>query len=426
MASYIIPVLASALCFALLFLTYKWAWSADKSFVIRRILLWLLPVISVIMPLIPWNKLMYLTTKTIVSDATLGIYGINLMDIIVFPTKEASIDYFSVTIFILYIGGIITMVGYLFKELYRVFSFVKNAKDKRVLNNGAQLILIDRDIAPFSCFNYVVMSCKDYQDYPEEILRHELAHIHYKHSIDMVYANIIICLQWFNPAAWLLKREFQILHEYQADNAVLQRGINAQKYQLLLIKRSVGEQMFNLGNSFNYGHLKKRINMMLKKKSHKWLGAKLLLIVPVLLFMGVVFGCNNTENSGKDLKEIKSESIIQNEVQPQDRLLKVAEMPPTSPAFPGGLQGLMEYLSSNVKYPKEAEQAAIEGRVVLRFIVEADGSIKDVTVLKSADELLDVEAIRVVENMPKWEPGKLAGKPVPVYFTLPIMFKKAK
>lgn len=418
MATFIISLLSVSLCFAILYLIYKWAWNSDKNFAIRRLLLWFIPIVSVVIPLIPWDNLLQLIAKKgEFTENYDGIYGLNLMDVIITPIDKYSIDYLTLAVVLLYVAGIVIMVIFLLKELLKIILFVKNADNKRVLDCGVKLILIDRDIAPFSCFNYVVMSGTDYQNYKEEILTHELAHIHFKHVIDLVYINIIICLQWFNPAAWLLKREFQILHEYQADNAVLQHGINAQKYQLLLIKRSVGEQMFNLGNSFNYGHLKKRINMMLNKRSHKWLGAKLFLIVPVLLFMGIVFGCNNTQESTKNQKEtIAQPEVIKSQKEPLD----VAEVPPT---FPDGMKGLMEYLSSNIKYPKEAQKEAVEGRVILRFVVDTDGSVKDVKVLKGVHELLDAEAIRVVESMPKWEPGKNAGEPVAVYFTLPISFK---
>jgi protein TonB len=93
------------------------------------------------------------------------------------------------------------------------------------------------------------------------------------------------------------------------------------------------------------------------------------------------------------------------------------------PEFPGGMDKLMEYLSKNIKYPSIAQENNIQGRVIVEFVVNKDGSIVDPVVLRSVDPYLDKEAIRVVKSMPKWKPGEQRGKPVRVKFTLPVMFK---
>ena len=112
---------------------------------------------------------------------------------------------------------------------------------------------------------FVVISEKDLKENGEEILTHEYAHIRKRHSIDLLIADICIFFQWFNPASWLLKQELQNIHEFEADESVIAQGIDAKKYQLLLIKKAVGTRLYSMANSFNHSSLKKRITMMLKR-----------------------------------------------------------------------------------------------------------------------------------------------------------------
>lgn len=93
------------------------------------------------------------------------------------------------------------------------------------------------------------------------------------------------------------------------------------------------------------------------------------------------------------------------------------------PSYPGGMGALMQYLSNNIKYPEIAEKNGIQGRVVCTFVVETDGSIKNVEVSKSVSPELDAESVRVIRTMHHWIPGKIDGKPVPMEYTLPITFR---
>lgn len=114
------------------------------------------------------------------------------------------------------------------------------------------------------------------------------------------------------------------------------------------------------------------------------------------------------------------DTVIQYNQPESDRVFSVVEQ---MPSFPGGMGAMMQYLSSNIKYPKEAEKKGIQGRVLLSFIVQTDGSITDVRISKSVDPSLDKEAIRVVKNMPKWIPGRQNGEPVRVKYTFPVTFR---
>ena len=114
------------------------------------------------------------------------------------------------------------------------------------------------------------------------------------------------------------------------------------------------------------------------------------------------------------------DTVIQYNQPESDRVFSVVEQ---MPSFPGGMGAMMQYLSSNIKYPKEAEKKGIQGRVLLSFIVQTDGSITDVRISKSVDPSLDKEAIRVVKSMPKWIPGRQNGEPVRVKYTFPVTFR---
>lgn len=128
----------------------------------------------------------------------------------------------------------------------------------------------------------------------------------------------------------------------------------------------------------------------------------------------------NDEAAGEVLK---AKEVIAQPEPPKEEETKVFDVVEQMPTFPGGTGALMQYLSSNIRYPAVAEENGVQGRVILQFVVEKDGSITDVKVLKSVDPSLDKEAIRVTKSMPKWIPGKQNGSAVRVKYTLPVVFR---
>lgn len=154
---------------------------------------------------------------------------------------------------------------------------------EKQLQVDCMLVITDNSsIAPFSWLRYVVMSREDYTQAGEMILTHEKQHLRCQHWVDLLVAEFVIILNWFNPAVWLLKEELKTIHEYQADEAVLQSGVDAKKYQLLLIKKAVGARFPSLANSLNHSKLKKRITMMLSNRSRKSSRLRALAMVPVV------------------------------------------------------------------------------------------------------------------------------------------------
>ena len=286
---------------------------------------------------------------------------------------------------------------------------------------------------PFSWFRWVVVSENDLGEGAREILIHETAHAHSGHSWDIVLADAVIIMQWFNPLAWIMKNSLKDIHEFEADEAVINSGVNAKQYQLLIIKKAVGARLYSIANSFNHSLTKKRITMMCKEKSKRWRCAKALYIVPVAAIAALAFTTVEPVNAAESEALPKgSEIIANNEKETAENYVqqlpdgddKVYQVCENAPAFPGGTYAMYKYLADNIKYPADAKAAGKEGRVIVQFVVRKDGSVSDVSVVRSVGNVsLDNEAVRVVSSMPKWSPGTQGGKPVNVQYTLPVQFK---
>ena len=154
---------------------------------------------------------------------------------------------------------------------------------------GTLVTVVSGDTAPFSWFNRIVISLKDYLSGAREIVIHEQAHVSHHHSVDIALCNTIIMFCWFSPAAWLLRAELRDVHEYEADDAVLRHGVDASGYQLLLIRKAVGERLFAMANNLNQTNLKKRITMMKMKKSNPWNRVKAAAVLPLAAVSVLVF-----------------------------------------------------------------------------------------------------------------------------------------
>ena len=356
---------------------------------------------------------------------------------------------------VLYFIGMALVAVWLLHSQWNLRRLMKKSR-RESLPNGATLHVVPGDISPFSYFSHIVINEQDYRDNPREILIHEQAHIGLRHSLDIIFWSAVMLFQWWNPAAWLLGRELRQVHEYEADMAVLNQGVDVKQYQLLLIRKSVGNQLFSMANNFNYQSLKKRIRMMTMNKSSRWNTLRALAAVPVIALALLAFA-NPNSVAAVVTTSVQQDNAVQSEVQaPEPVQVETATQPveveavpeavemnteeqapeetePQSkkvynsveqmPEFPGGAAGLMRYLQENIKYPPEAAKNNIEGRVIVQFIVEKTGEVGEVKVVRPISEELDAEAVRVVKTLPKFEPGRQDGEAVAVWYTLPISFK---
>ena len=180
----------------------------------------------------------------------------------------------------LYAAGVTGMLAAMLVSVVRVWRIVRDGR-RTTLSDGRALVLTKHPTAPFSWWRYIVLSESDYAESGSIILLHETAHLRMHHSWDLLLTDLAGCLQWFNPAMWLLRRDLRAIHEYEADEAVLDSGVDARQYQILLIKKAAGGRWLSVANSFNHSKLKNRITMMLQKKSSRWAGARALFVVPL-------------------------------------------------------------------------------------------------------------------------------------------------
>ena len=280
---------------------------------------------------------------------------------------------------------------------------------------GSSLILLDDDTAPYSFFRQIVVGTHGLTD--EElrcILAHESFHVGKLHSFDILFARLMCCLAWFNPFAWLLMRELSAVHEYQADAASLD-SCSRESYLHLLYRQVTGIGYGHITNNFQSINIKKRIVMM-NRTTTRFGAWKALVALPVAALLLMV-GCKPAAQEPQQTETAQTE-VTENT--PEGEVFQVVEV---DPQFEGGLEALYKYLAENIKYPEQAKSDGIQGRVFVRFVIEADGSVTNAQVLRGIGGGCDEEALRVVEAMPKWTPGMQQGKPVRVQFNLPITFK---
>ena len=291
-------------------------------------------------------------------------------------------------------------------------------------NRGNTIVLTDCATSPFCLFHYIVMSRDDYANNRSFILTHEQEHIRMRHYIDLIILQFATIIQWFNPFVWLIGKNLKAIHEFEVDEAVLNKGINATQYQQFLVVKAVGNRLQPFANNLNKESLKRRIIMMNQKKSNRWMMLKALFIIPVATLAVSVFASNTGVSTVKREAVRTANALPTANMQTQQSATKAYEVVEVMPKFKGGESAMMEFLMMNMKYPQAAVKAKQQGRAIVGFVVRKDGTVSDVHITKSAGHaVLDEEAMRVVKSMPAWEPGKQKGKPVNVKYNVPITFR---
>ena len=347
---------------------------------------------------------------------------------------------------LLYLAGVGVVVALVAVSVLRTARLVR--KGSQVPCNGYRLTLVDGDIPSFSCLRHIVMSRSDYEKYPA-ILRHEIQHIRHCHSLDILLITAVNAVHWFNPLVWIARTELALLHEYEADESLIQDGIDATSYQLLLVRKAVGEHRFSMANGFNHAKLKQRIAMMQKKHSPSFIRYAYVGVLPILAL--TMFACNPAnekikdpaQEEQKDLVNIidvekGTQTVVPLEEAPAPVQEAVAEhikrevikdavpfnLVDVKPKFQGGdANTFAKWVSEHLTYPEEAKEACVSGRVLLQYVVNTDGSVSDVKVLRGVHPALDAEAVRVVSSSPDWTPGQQKDQPVKVTYQFPVIFQ---
>ncbi len=603
-------VIKAAITLALLYSCFFLFLSKETFHRFNRCMLVGIMLVSLVMPMFHFttshpttlNEEVYIVQNYIEHDTT---------PIIVTAQQAQGITWIQALTWI-YMAGVVLMLILTLVQATSLIRFMSSGV-RHTDSQGNTVILHNNDVPPFSIFRYIVMSVKDYESSRQYILTHEQEHIRLGHTYDLLLLQGMKTLMWFNPFIWFLSRDLKAVHEYEADQAVINQGIDAKSYQQLLVMKVVGNRLQPFTNNLNHGSLKKRIVMMYQKPSNRWLMLKALCAIPVAALtintfatpietdpvedmvktlettnvptinevkealpspktaeeaseekpFAITTDSNNIDDNplilinGHEVKipadiktidgetlgkmlhinkeDIASVTVLKNgaataiygekakngvisietkafQAQPKDTVVvknKVSNVLNISSAvnidelmeklpgaekhedgsitingkvvkkillqgqevyddddddpvfevteepaqYPGGQAALMQFLAQNIRYPKIAAENGVQGRVLVQFVVEKDGSLSNFAVVKKsgdtitknaqsgitvnalgsateeskvpqeAFDALNAEAVRVLREMPKWIPAKQRGQEVRMRYTLPITFR---
>ena len=478
MAIYLIKINVALM---LLYGFYRLTVSRDTFFGLRRLTLWLIYAVVLMVPALNleyWVR----DTPTMVSMA--NVYADTFYPVVVVKAQASSITWMDMLLGIYWVGVAVLSLRLVW-QLFSIIRLVVISRKQEV--EGIMVHLLKGEGSPFSFFRWVFMYPSTLEGRQlHEVMVHECTHVSGLHSLDTLFSELFSIACWFNPFAWLMKQEVRMNLEYLADESVLSDG-NARKsyqYHLLGLAYRQPKDSTKIANNFNLLPLKKRIKMMNKRRTSEIGKAKYLLFAPLA---GVLLMVSNIESVAREIGEQipevaevqqKAEQALNADVAVANPMAKDAvemmnpaeaeEMeadkaaeaaliaveqakqaaeekvktkpqtdttkkknswdciPETMPYFPGGNVLMLKYLADNIKYPASAVKAKKQGRVIVGFIVQKDGSITHAKIVRSIDPELDAEALRVVKGMPKWTPGTQLGKPVSVKYALPVKFSLQK
>lgn len=455
MAIYLIKINVALM---LLYGFYRLTVSRDTFFGLRRLTLWLIYAVALMVPAL---NLEYWVRDTPTMASMANVYADTFYPVVVVKAQAPSITWMDMLLGIYWAGVAVLSL----RLVWQLFSIIRLAVISRKQEvEGITVHLLRGEGSPFSFFRWVFMYPSTLEDRQlHEVMVHECTHVSGLHSLDTLFSELFSIACWFNPFAWLMKQEVRMNLEYLADESVLSDG-NARKsyqYHLLGLAYRQPKDSTKIANNFNLLPLKKRIKMMNKRRTSEIGKAKYLLFAPLA---GALLMVSNIESVAREIGEqvpevaevqqkaeqalnadvavanpmakaeeakaaelAKAEAKASDVTAPADTTKNVVyDVTETMPQFPGGQGVMMKYLAANIKYPASAVKAKKQGRVIVAFVIQKDGSVTNARIVKSVDPELDAEALRIVKAMPNWTPGTQDGKPVDVNYTIPVVFSLYK
>ena len=269
-----VAVLLAVFCLFYRCLLAKEAWHR-----FNRMMVWLQVVLAFALPfcVITTEKVVHVreVLQAVQADDGVGLAEERMVSAVENPSVSIPL------LFGIYAVGVCVTLVWILVSIVRVSRMISCGERMRQ-EEGITLVLTERQTEPFSWMHFVVMSRKDYETGNRAILLHEKAHVRMCHSVDVLLVNLVCALQWFNPAAWLMRKTLKEIHEYEADAATLQSGVSLKSYQDLLIKKAVGTSGYSIANSLNHSSLKNRLTMMYLKKSCMRSALKALYALPIV------------------------------------------------------------------------------------------------------------------------------------------------
>ena len=416
MTSFLLYIVRAGLYLGLFYAFYLLVMRRTTFFRLNRVLLL---CGSFLCLMLPFFRLRSVVTAGLASELSMAAAGAEAAEAAAraaFPWKEVLLAIYAA-------GALATLTLYALSA-WKIRRMMHRGESTR-MDDGCRLIVLDEDVPSFSWGRRIVMSRKDLVENPA-IFTHEMMHVHCRHSVDLLLFFPLQLLFWWNPLVWITREELRLLHEYEADEGVIQKGIDATSYQLLLVRKAVGEHRFTLASGFQHAKLKSRIEMMIKPGSSGWMRWSYVAMVPILgCFM---FICNpvkaiNLQDATESIAENVAEEQVSAPEQGESAYHMGAQMKLLEqlPRFNGGdSREFSKWVNSHGQLRNRGD---IQGRVLVQFTVGEDGEVGNVKVLKSLREDLDDAVAQIIASSPKWEPGINAdGVAVPVNFSLPVVF----
>ena len=337
-----------------------------------------------------------------------------------------------------YFSGMIIMLIITFLSVFKLYR-IKKYSTKIKINGRDVYIHRNRHLASFSWFNKIFLYENAFTHDTAILLEHEIAHIRKRHWIDLMASQLFLIFQWFNPVVWIMKKELQQIHEYEADAKVLNQGYDEKIYQTLLLRNITNVDYPCFTDGFNNCSIKKRL-LMMKKRQFK---TNCVLRFSVIVFASIIGGTIlyvpafasiiQVMPTSQNVEKIESENLKNKErnsshhvlsEEPSGNTFKINNERIKKPVYEGGEEKLKRDLAMRLRYPIDAYRANIQGTVVVQFTVTTDGRLTDFRIEHPINPELDVAAVNAVKDLPgRWTPGQIEGKITPVSYSLPISFK---
>ena len=366
MEAFLFYLLKSSICLAVLYLPYRMMLRKESFFCINRFGLLAISFLSFLLPLV---NLSWLVQENYIFLPEIVVTGFKASK----PTSSNPSNWVMLCVAMCYLVGATFVLFKKIKEWIKLQQFIRQGQLWIHDEAGIRIHCHINPIVPFSWMNHIVISEKDYHENGKQIMLHETAHIRYHHSWDIIWLSIIEILQWFNPFAWMLSKDVQDIHEYEADAFVIRHGEDAHNYQLLLIEKAVSQTSLSITNAFNRSQIKKRILMMNKQPSSSWAKMKHIYLIPIVFFLMGTFSS------------------------------KASSIPQESTELSNEMKETLIYIASHLKYPTEAMEKGIKGKVVLELHLKEHEHQNTVKVIEGVTPLLDAEAVRIIKETPIWK-----------------------
>lgn len=404
-------LLKSGMLLLVFYAVYKLWLENEKMFRFNRAYLILSLVFSFVIPL------QLISVKPLLGNAlsVIQLDGIVIKTSNAVLTKDNSGQIIASVLNIIYLVVALLLMVRFVMNLYSFYN--KTKSNSRQFLNDTNIVLIEEPVLPHSFWKFVFINKEELETgkIPLELIAHEKAHLQQKHTLDILFIEVLQIVFWFNPLIILFKKSIKLNHEFLADESVNEQFDSVTEYQKMLLNFVSHKNTVSLASNLNYLITKKRLIMMTKKESRFKIMFKVLIVSLVCVLSLFVFSAETNAQKVKDKSDydIMISKCINKSIEKQ-------------PEYPGGIEEFYKLIGINFKVPAEASKQKLVGKAIIEFMVERDGSLSEFKIVKDLGYGIGNEAIRTIKLSPKWIPGTIDGKPARVLYTLPITIQTEK